>query len=1178
MSSALTSSNSSESQKNIAVTSPGPWRLGLDIGVGSIGWAVYRVRPNEPEQQFAGGDLSLFASLDEPAIVNGTQWYTPIALVDGGVTIFDSGVDQHQKTASAQRRLFRSQRTHIKNTRDRKRALLQRLVSLGFLSSDPIIRKRHRDEKRFVGLFDEFAIPASWAWRWEGIHGTLTPHELGCVLMALCAARGQTFSIDSKSANRLEDASALERAIKSAGCITFGEYAAVQLAQNRQQIVRARRGVPNYCSRTMVIHEFDTICNRQQAIIPVAIAKELRALIFDQEFTSVLPPGRCPIFPHEDRFPIAHPMTQRLKILQMLRNIRVESSCGPDGLFAMEDRHLTPEEEQQAMLFLRDKKDVSPMRLFFAIGLKGQRSNYHRAHKNRKDDDVDIVGDATGHALSHSKAFGSAWFDFDEQQRQAIVEEMLQYRENDPATGRRRCPDYVDLARRWGITEENARNAFDNLPRGRSAYGRTATYAIAQRLEAYPQEGLHEARQALYPQHDEKIPVRGRLPYYGQILPDAVFDGDPDAQRAPKEPLAAYEERRYGRVRNPQVHVAIQQIRGLVNAIIEAYGSPAEIVVELARDLCESPKQRKERERAMRDRKKRREAVVDILKRDGIKPTQYNIEKYMLWEDLGPLPEARLDIYSGTPIPHHAMLYSGDIQVDHIIPRALCGDDSLANKIVTFTQMNQDKKDRLPFQAFHGQQYGEIKKRAQDVYGGDRKDKARMRKYRRFLESAEKEFVTDADFAGRELAATAYAAKVVRRYLTAVLDGAHVHAAHGRLTGRLRKAWDLSTLLPRHEEAIAIAQRLHLEGHDEKINPELKRFDHRHHLIDAAIIGMIDPTTIRKFFQMSERDLLKKDERKQDFPFRDSLESIIHATIVRHRPYHKQGYTYAGAGVKATRYRLAKTTEKRQVILRQDIFSLGIANGIWQLGKTDDDFSENILRAIEQSGAFSVEQIAIAKTTFAQQYFKDLMSRFHWDAYITKEQAKQAFIKHRTLVWKRLCDEFTTAIGGQSTYSNMRTMNTLIQTSSGAMMEPGGYAFADIYIQKHANGKTSYRMAPVYLHEAANRTRVATQPAEGEHLLCRIHHGDTLRLYLDGVPSYVVVKSFNGQKKSISIAMHHNAARTSGRMLSANIPIEGPSGSCGSRTVAWVFGVAKARIVRIGPLGRYGTINQRSKI
>src|SRR3546814_6346154 len=60
------------------------------------------------------------------------------------------------------------------------------------------------------------------------------------------------------------------------------------------------------------------------------------------------------------------------------------------------------------------------------------------------------------------------------------------------------------------------------------------------------------------------------------------------------------EEIRVGRLTNPTVHIGLNQLRRVVNRLIETYGPPAEIAIELARELklTDDDKKRLNRERS----------------------------------------------------------------------------------------------------------------------------------------------------------------------------------------------------------------------------------------------------------------------------------------------------------------------------------------------------------------------------------------------------------------------------------------------------------------------------------------------------------------------------------------------------------------------------------------------------
>ena len=62
---------------------------------------------------------------------------------------------------------------------------------------------------------------------------------------------------------------------------------------------------------------------------------------------------------------------------------------------------------------------------------------------------------------------------------------------------------------------------------------------------------------------------------------------------APEDP-----ERRFGRIPTLRCTSVSNQVRTVVNALIERYGHPSEVIVELARDLKQSREQREEEKQA----------------------------------------------------------------------------------------------------------------------------------------------------------------------------------------------------------------------------------------------------------------------------------------------------------------------------------------------------------------------------------------------------------------------------------------------------------------------------------------------------------------------------------------------------------------------------------------------------
>src|SRR5690606_6052339 len=124
------------------------------------------------------------------------------------------------------------------------------------------------------------------------------------------------------------------------------------------------------------------------------------------------------------------------------------------------------------------------------------------------------------------------------------------------------------------------------LPEGFGRFGETATKALIAELEkevvvyseAVQRAGLghhSDLRDGRIWQDDKGNPA---LPYYGAVLERHILPGtaDPDEQD---------EALRTGRLTNPTVHIGLNQLRRVVNALIRRFGPPQEIAIELAREL-----------------------------------------------------------------------------------------------------------------------------------------------------------------------------------------------------------------------------------------------------------------------------------------------------------------------------------------------------------------------------------------------------------------------------------------------------------------------------------------------------------------------------------------------------------------------------------------------------------------
>jgi CRISPR-associated endonuclease Csn1 len=1053
-----------------------PWRLGLDIGVGSIGWAVLDLHPDKANE--SGEPIS----------------WRPCRLRDIGATIFDSGLDEQGQSANIQRRTYRSARRRFTSVKRRKQYLLRQLIALNCIDENDDARRISRDcmmalpDQRFAGN----VIPAVWALRWIALRrpGALTRSALGMILMALASARGQAFADDSDSKKLRPKATELQRRIDMESCVAFGDYAAEMLARTPYTTIRARNNVDHYLSRDMVITEFDAIRKNQETLLPEEAWAQLRTIIFD--LVTLQPPraGSCPLVSGEIRISKAHPDFQKFKIFQVLRNIRVLTKSGGtlEGR-ENDDARLTNTEIALASKFLSNKRHETPSKLFKAIGLGMYGSNFH---------DEDIPGDEIGAALSDTSAFGERWRELDDEKRREIIKCAISYLE----TGTR-IPPYASLAQEWELPDEtHARAVFERLPRGRGKYGPTATRCLLQRME----EGLslHDALEAEYPERSIKQSV-DRLPYYGHILKGDVFDGDPESES---------EELRVGRVRNPVVHVVLNQIRGLVNALCDEYGIPVEIVVELVRDIRKTEAQKKELHKRNRERKKIRDKAANIIREVGRKANDDNIDRLILWEELGETGE-RYCPYSLRPIKSIEEVLDAT-EIEHIIPRSICGDDSLSNKTIVFRNENRNKENLTPYEWLSPTNYEKVLANAKRVWG-----KKNRRKYKRFTREAREEFC--GKFLNRELTDTAYASRLAREYLPALKD-ARVYSSRGTITGRLRKAWRLAELLPLSPSLLM--QRDEARASNRSIPEEIKRHDYHHHAIDAALVALVDPFQINAYFKKTE-----EQAKKYPLPweaFHTELSSLLkrERVVIKHRRKYKPGFEYSGELLQASRYRKVERQDKIYLRKRTQLreFAIDRNGNILPSAKPwDASWLTKQWQDIADTDVRTMLERIFTPQAFDDEYRKArMLSKFD----SSEDSGNDQVIDRRAQAqaWNALCLEFSKASGGRSGIMREEVVSHPILVRD--KKNPELYhsykaeqnAYSDIVLQRQARGKLKYSSHVVRLIEAVQK-KERPLPQESSKVT-RLHKGDMLRLVREGKEFFCIVRSLK-ENGTIRLALHN---------------------------------------------------------
>lgn len=668
------------------------YRLALDLGSTSLGWAMVR--------------------LDSEG--------RPCAVIKAGSRIFSDGRNPKDGSSLAvTRRAARAMRRRRDRLLKRKQRMMGALVKLGFFPADAI-------ERKTLETLNPYTLRA------KGLDDALTPAQFGRALFHINQRRG--FKSNRKTDKKENDSGALKTAIKklhdalqTENCRTVGEW--LNKRNEAKQTVRARyrqektlkedgkskidKYYDLYIDRAMIEHEFDALWGRQTELNPKifneSARNELKDILLHQRPLKPVKPGRCTFLPDEERAPLALPSTQRFRMYQEVNNLRILR----DGL---SEEPLTKAQRDLVVGLLerpqRDKKtahEVSFDQMRTALHLSGStKFNLEDAKRSS------LKGNATSSALSKKHMFGPAWFDWSLVRQDAIVMQLL-------------TEESEEALIRWlqdemGI-DEKAAEAIANagLPEG---YGSLCAKALARILPELQRNvvTVDKAVIAAGFEHHSKlgpnaeIPgvtfkvecidqdtgeigekpfhVHHKLPYYGEYLQRHVGFGSGNPEDTP--------EKRYGKIANPTVHIGLNQVRLVVNALIQRYGHPSEVIVEVARELKQNYEQRKEEnERQAKNQKRNqdyRKEIAGILEISEEQISRDDIEKMILWKELSDDEASRSCPYTGVQIGKR-MLFSNEVEIEHILPFSQTLDDSLNNKTVSMRQANRIKGNRTPWEA-----------------------------------------------------------------------------------------------------------------------------------------------------------------------------------------------------------------------------------------------------------------------------------------------------------------------------------------------------------------------------------------------------------------------------------------------------------------------------------------------
>ena len=805
-----------------------PLVFGFDIGTTSVGFAVI-----DHESEVATGKIHRL-----------------------GVRIFPEARDPKGVPLNQERRQARLRRRQLRRRRERRRQLGDQLCAAGLLPS------------RNSPDWDEAMKRDPYDLRRRAFEGEkLSPHEIGRAIYHLAQRRhfrgrdldevsdtadDDAGDADEKKATsaREQTAQALKREDK-----TLGAWLAARGPHER------KRG--EHATRDIVEDEFDTVW---MPLVPEAFQPSVRDAIFVQRpvFWRLNTLGKCRFMPDAPLCPKGSWLSQQRRMLEKLNNL---------ALAGGNQRPLDPEERQAILSKLQTQVSMTwpgVRRALAPVYRARGESGEERALKFNLQEggEKKLLGNPVEAKLAD--IFGGGWQDHPRKQEirdslphrawQADYEQVGDQRvvilpKAERTT--RRAELVQSFVAEFGLSDAQATKIETlKLPSGWEPYSVEALQAMLPHLE----DGVRLGELVVGPDWEE---------WRAETFPDRdrptgeVFDRLPSpAEREEREHVAS--------LRNPTVARTRNELRKVVNNLIDLYGKPDLIRVEVARDVGNSKRQREEKASGIRRQERRRKAAREALQQNGIaEPARSDVEKWMLWEECG-----HRCPYTGDSISFDALFRTGDFEVEHIWPRSRSLDNSFRNKTLCRKDVNLRKGNQTPYEFFRSNEEGwdALANRLAGMKAAKGGTGMFPGKIRRFLAPSIPE-----DFADRQLNDTGYAAREAVAYLKKLWPEqgpeaqVKVFAVSGRVTGHLRRLWRLNNILAD--------------------DGEKTRADHRHHAIDALTVACCHPGMTQKLSRYwQEEDDPRAPQPQLPPPWesiRSDAEEAVAAIVVSHRVRRK---------------------------------------------------------------------------------------------------------------------------------------------------------------------------------------------------------------------------------------------------------------------------------------------------
>ncbi|SEG61649.1 CRISPR-associated endonuclease Csn1 [Halpernia humi] len=261
-------------------------------------------------------------------------------------------------------------------------------------------------------------------------------------------------------------------------------------------------------------------------------------------------------------------------------------------------------------------------------------------------------------------------------------------------------------------------------------------------------------------------------------------------------------------LRNPIVQQGVNEVRRLVNELLDVHGKFDQVRVELGRDLKNNKSKREEIGYKIRENTAKNEKAKELLIEYGLRQSRDNVQKVLLFQEMLDRGTVAVCPYTNKTINISDVLGNENkMQIEHIIPKSISLDDSFANKTLCDSKFNGLKGERTPYEFY------QINNDA-NLWGGSKSwEEIERRTFRILPYSKAKRFTSKTkfetnDFIQRQLNDTRYISKKTKEILSQICED--VRVMPGSLTAELRKLWGLNNIL--HPAFVLDLPALHIDA------------------------------------------------------------------------------------------------------------------------------------------------------------------------------------------------------------------------------------------------------------------------------------------------------------------------------------------------------------------------------